>query len=97
MSKSVKKQVGAGKSAQTVEKNPQKPAKKGKTPSQLMNRQVHDKGAVITDEEFKELNIEVTLEDEIAHKPLDIPNDQDRPKDEDKDHAIVTPWDVLKE
>lgn len=97
MSKSTKSQVGAGNAEQTGAKIPQKPSKKGKTPKQLMTRQVHDEKAVITDEEFKEVNLDITANADTAHEPLVIKDDPDRPKDEGKDHPVVTPWDVLKE
>ena len=97
MSKSSKKQVGAGNEEQSGAKIPQKKEKAGITTKDLMTRQIHDQKAVITDEEFKQLDIEVDVNAETAHKPLDIPNDPERPKDEEKDHPIITPWDVLKE
>jgi hypothetical protein len=31
-----------------------------------------------------------------AHQPLVILSEEERPKDEDKDPKMVTPWDVIK-
>lgn len=82
---------------QSGEKIPQKKEKKGITSKELMARQIHDQKSVITDEEFKALDIEIDVDAETAHKPLEISNNPERPKDEEKDHPVVTPWDVLKD
>jgi hypothetical protein len=80
---------------QSGERIPQKKGKKGKTAHEIMSRQISDQKAVITDEEFKNLNIEVDADN--SHKPLEIPDNPERPKDEEKDHPFMTPWDVIKE
>ena len=83
--------------AESKKKAPGKNARKeGKTTKQIMTRQISDKNAVITDEEFKNLDIDVEGATDSKHQPLQIPDNPDRPKDEDKDHNIVTPWDVIK-
>ncbi|MEO5948460.1 MAG: hypothetical protein ABIP79_16705 [Chitinophagaceae bacterium] len=72
---------------------PQK-ATKGKTASQLMHKHISDEKDVITDEDFKNMDINPDIDTGTSHTP-EIPDDNDRPKDMDKDHAIVTPWDVI--
>lgn len=78
-------------------KSTAKPSKKGKTASELMNRHIRNEKDVITEEEFKDMVIETGLPAEEGSEPLDIPSQKDRPKDEDKDHLITTPWDVISE
>jgi hypothetical protein len=81
-----------------VEKIPQKKGSKGKTAKQIVNRHISNKDDVITEEEFKNLEVGVgeNATSDTTHIPLDISNDSDRPKDEDKDPKITTPWDVIK-
>jgi hypothetical protein len=67
----------------------------GKTPKQIMNKHIRDKNDVITEEDFTNLNISIDFSNDTAQQPLDIPSDKERPKDEDKDPAVVTPWDVI--
>ena len=96
MSKSEKNQVGSGNGKKNVDKIPQKPRKKGKTTKELMERHLKNKNDVITEDEFKNLNLETDVDAQTAHEPLEIKPDQDRPHDKDKDHTIKTPWDVIK-
>ena len=79
----------------SVEKLPQKSRSKGKTAKQIMSRHIKDQKDVITEEEFKNLNIEADLSTDTAHEEIIIPENPDHPKDEDKDPKIVTPWDVI--
>ncbi len=79
----------------SVEKLPQKSRSKGKTAKQIMSRHIKDQKDVITEEEFKNLNIEADLSADTAHEEIIIPDNPDHPKDEDKDPKIVTPWDVI--
>jgi hypothetical protein len=81
-----------------VEKFPQKKGSKGKTAKQIVNRHISNKDDVITEEEFKNLEVGVgeNATSGTTHIPLKISNDPDRPKDEDKDQKIITPWDVIK-
>ena len=67
----------------------------GKTARELVARHIRDEKDVITDDEFKSIVIEKGLPDEVGSEPLDIPADKNRPKDEDKDPKIMTPWDVI--
>jgi hypothetical protein len=69
----------------------------GKTPRQVMRKHILDKNDVITEEDFENLDISVDISDESSLEQLEIPADHDRPKDEEKEHSIVTPWDVIKE
>ena len=69
----------------------------GKTVKELRDRHLQDKNHVITNEEIKDLDLELNLPDRsTAHTP-ELPNDTERPKDEDKDPKMVTPWDIIKE
>jgi hypothetical protein len=95
MEKPVKKNTRNTKSGKTGEKIPQRKGGKGKTPSEIMSRHIQDEKAVITDEEFKNLETGADVTDDSKHEPLDLPEDHNRPKDEDKDPRIVTPWDVI--
>jgi hypothetical protein len=67
----------------------------GKTPKQIMSKHIRDKNDVITEEDFKNLNISIDISNDVAHSVLEIPDDKERPKDEEKDHPVVTPWDVI--
>lgn len=69
---------------------------KGKTTTQIMHKHIQDINDVISDEDFKnlELNLDNPLPSGTSHTPT-IEDDNDRPKDEDKDHTISTPWDVI--
>ena len=80
----------------TEENIPQK-KKKGKTIKELVDKHMKDKTHIITDEEIKDLDLDINNpQRDTSHTP-DIPDDKNRPKDEDKDPKIITPWDVLKE
>ena len=96
MSKSASNQTASNPENNTGEKIPRKTATKGKTARQIMSRHISNEKDVITDEEFKNLSIELDTNAETAHEPLDIPENPEHPKDEDKDPKMVTPWDVIK-
>ena len=87
--------TGAGK--KNGEKIPQKSPSTGKTAKQIMNKHIRDKNDVITDEDFKNLNIDQQIPEDMAHQPLQLSGNKKRPKDEDKDPETVTPWDVISE
>lgn len=72
-------------------------ASKKKTAKEIVKRHLSNKNDKITDDDFKNLKIDLSIPKDKAHEPLPIKEDNDRPKDVDKDHAIITPWDVLKE
>ncbi len=75
---------------QPGEKTPQK---KGKRAEEIMKDHIQDEDHIISDEDFKNLNTEA--EASVDHETLDIPEDSNRPKDEEKDHNTKTPWDVI--
>lgn len=97
MSKSEKKGSGSGEVEKSVEKNPQKSGAKGKTPKQIMSRHIKDKNDVISEEEFKNMDLDTSVSNDTSHEQLEIPKNHNHPKDEDKDPKIVTPWDVINE
>lgn len=71
------------------------PGSNGKTPKEIMNQHLHDKDHIISDEDFKNLDISIDTSNDSSHEPLVIRDGAGRPKDEDKDPVIVTPWDVI--
>ena len=95
MSKSTQKPAAKSANNKSVENLPQKSRSNGKTTKQIMSRHIKDKNDVITEEEFKNLNIETDLHKDTAHEEIIIPDNPNHPKDEDKDPKIVTPWDVI--
>ena len=95
MSKSVNKSTKSESLKKDGAKIPRKRTGKGKTTTEIMHNHIQDINDVITDEDFK--NLELELDKPItstSHTPT-IADDDDRPKDEDKDGKIVTPWDVI--
>lgn len=95
MSKSINESQKSQKEEKNVEEIPQKSISGGKTTQQMMNQHIQDEKDVITDEDFKNLKLDLQLPTDEAHQPLEISNDPDRPKDEDKDPKVVTPWDLI--
>ena len=79
----------------TVEKIPQYPHSAGKTAKQLMRKHIQDVNDVITDEDFRNLDISIGLSNDSTPQPLEIPVGPERPKDEDKDPKIIIPWDLI--
>ena len=79
------------------EKKTSEKRSKGKTVKQLRDLHLKNKSHVITTEEIKNLDLELNKPDESTSHTPDIPNDSERPKDEDKDPKMITPWDVMKE
>ena len=96
MKKTEKKSSETGKEKETARPIVKKPGNSGKTPKQIISRHMRDKNDVITEEDFKNLDISIDISGYTAHKQLEIPDDKERPKDEDKDPSIVTPWDLIK-
>jgi hypothetical protein len=78
------------------EKEPEKPRSKGKTAREIISQHIRDKNHVITDEEFKALNLDTDAPGNQSGEPTVIPKNRKRPGDEDKDPEILTPWDLLK-
>lgn len=100
MKKSPKKTIDPVKDEVTGEPIHKKSNQTGKTPSQLMRKHLLDKNNVITEEDFNNLNISLDTSDDtsrdIPPQLLELPADKDRPKDEEKDRSVITPWDVIK-
>ena len=96
MSKSTKMPASLKADNKSGEKISHKSIQKGKTTKQIMTKHIQDKNDVITDEDFKNLNIELDIHKDTAHEQIDIADDSERPKDEDKDPKVMTPWDVIK-
>ena len=74
-----------------------KPSSKGLTAEQIVRRKVRDKNTKITEDDMKNVRIDSSLPEDEAHQPLPIPSKSERPKDEDKDNKMSTPWDVISE
>ena len=72
-----------------------KTIKKTKTVKALRDKHMADKTHVITDQDIKELELDIDKPDRVTSHVPDLPDDKDRPRDEDKDPKIVTPWDVI--
>jgi hypothetical protein len=70
--------------------------KKGKTVKQLRDLHMRDRNHIITNEEMQSLELDTdNPHTNTSHTP-DISDDSERPKDEDKDPKIITPWDLVK-
>ena len=81
----------------TENKNKRKQETNEKTANEIVKRHLSDKDDKITNEDLKNLKIDMSLPRDKAHEPLPIKNDKERPKDADKDNTITTPWDVISE
>jgi len=82
------------------DKNPvkRKTSKKGsKTTAEIIKRHLSDENDKITEEDLKDVKIITSLPHDTAHDPLPIEEGKERPKDENKDHTMITPWDVINE
>lgn len=79
--------------------NSNKPRQKAnsKTAKEIVKRHLSDEDDKITNEDFENLRIDLSLPKDKAHEPLPIKNDKERPKDGDKDNTVTTPWDVISE
>ena len=97
MKKEEKQSIVPGSEKETDNQSPKKSGKKGKTPKQVVRKHIRDKNDVISEEDFKNLDISVDVNNDTANEVLEIPGDKKRPKDEDKDPKTVTPWNVISE
>jgi len=95
MTKQVKPNLKGEKN--TENKKQSKKKANGKTANEIVKRHLSDKDDKITNEDFENLKIDLSLPKDKAHQPLPIKNDKERPKDSDKDNTITTPWDVISE
>ncbi|HET9744874.1 MAG TPA: hypothetical protein VFP97_04115 [Chitinophagaceae bacterium] len=70
---------------------------KKKTAKEIVKRHLSNKHDKITDDDFKNLEIDLSIPRDKAHEPLPIKKGKQRPKDVEKDNTITTPWDVISE
>ena len=77
--------------------NRSKRNKQGKTAKEIVKRHLSDENDKITKEDFETLKIDLSLPKGRGNKPLPIKPGKERPKDEDKDPTVTTPWDVISE
>ena len=85
------KEKGSGKKQQP------KASSKTLTAKQIVKRHIQNEKDVISEEDMRNVKIENCLPKGKGHKPVVIPADKERPKDEDKDPKMTTPWDVISE
>ena len=71
--------------------------KRGKTASEIVKRHRSNENDKITEDDMKTVRIDLSVPRDKAHKPLKIKKGKERPKDEEKDNTIATPWDVISE
>jgi hypothetical protein len=95
MKKSDKKLIVPGTGKETANQIQKKSNYSGKTPEEMMRKHIRDKNDVITDEDFYNLNLSTEISDDKAIPELVIPDGKERPKDEDKDPVVITPWDII--
>jgi hypothetical protein len=95
MSKSEKKLAVLLQEKASANKILQKSGRTGRTPREIMTRHILDKNDVITEDDFIQLNISNDIPNDTVHPMLEIPDDKERPKDEDKDPAIIIPWNII--
>jgi len=69
----------------------------GKTASEIVKRHRSNKDDKITEEDMKNVEIDLSVPGDSAHAPLKVKKGKERPKDEQKDNATLTPWDVISE
>jgi len=74
---------------------PESPKRKRFTAKERVKQHMENKHDVITEDDIKNLHLDLDVPKDHAHKPLPITNEDERPHDEDKDHKNVTPWDVI--
>ena len=77
--------------------NRSKQSNNGKTAKEIVKRHLSDEDDRITKEDFETLKIDLSLPKGRANEPLSIKPGKERPKDEDKDPTVTTPWDVISE
>ena len=95
MAISKKSSVKGEKNAENTNRSKRK--KHGKTAKEIVKRHLSDKNDKITKEDFETLKIDLSLPKGRGNEPLPIKPGKERPKDEDKDSTVTTPWDVISE
>lgn len=68
---------------------------RSKTPQELMRKHILDKNDVISEEDFKNMAIGLDIESGKG-SALELSDSKQRPKDENKDPGIETPWDLIQ-
>ena len=76
---------------------PKKNIPKGKTSAEIVKRHLSNEDDKITEDDLKNLHIDLSVPGDEAHEPLSIEEDKERPKDSEKDNNTLTPWDVISE
>jgi hypothetical protein len=84
-----------GRKVESTKGHPDHKSKNLKTVKALRDKHLNDKHHVITDEDIKSLELEIEKPDRSTSHTPKIKKGKDRPKDEDKDPKVVTPWDVI--
>ena len=88
----------SGKGEKNAENNNRsKRNKPGKTAKEIVKRHLSNENDKITKEDFETLKIDLSMPKGRANEPLPIKPGTERPKDEDKDPTVTTPWDVISE
>lgn len=67
--------------------------KTGKTPDELVHKHILDKEDIISEEDFKNMHVG----EDVKGDSIELKIKKNRPKDEDKDPSIETPWDIISE
>ena len=89
MAKPLKKQI-------TKKIAPKNSSTNVKTTKDIVREHLADENHKISEEDMK-VKINLDLPTDKAHAPLPIKNDNKRHHDIDKDHDILTSWDVIKD
>ena len=96
MAKSTKKPFVKGEKNTEINKKTDR-SSGNKTSKEIVKRHFSDENDKITEDDFKNLKIDLSLPEDKAYEPLQIPPGKERPKDADKDNIATTPWDVISE
>jgi hypothetical protein len=89
--------VKTTKEKKPVKKQQHKSSSKALTAKQIVKRHIQNEKDIITEEDMRDVKIENCVPKARGRKPVVMPADKKRPKDEDKDPKMSTPWDVISE
>lgn len=84
-------------SAKGSKKRGRRSPSRKKTSGEIVKRHYSNKNDKITASDFESLEIDTSLPRDRAQQPLEIDENKERPKDAEKDHKTITPWDVIGE
>jgi hypothetical protein len=90
-------------SEKNTNKKTAKKKSRGKTTSELMHRQITNKDAVITDEEFKNIDLETSdLPPQATPETGNLPRNDEVKENKsstegDKHKGTITPWDIIED